>query len=105
MDNGNIPRRNQRHIRKVHNINARQAQQIEEVEGEAQSVGSDIDSDTTIFAGSDTDTDSDSAIPYHEENNTDSNATIPYMASNSKQTRSGRVIKKKLQLTMMIYKT
>lgn len=78
---------------------------MEEVEGEAQSVGSDIDSDTTIFAGSDTDTDSDSAISYHEENNTDSNATIPYMASNSKQTRSGRVIKKKLQLTMIIYKT
>ena len=61
---------------------------MEEVEGEAQSVGSDIDSDTTIFAGSDTDTDSDSAIPYHEENDTDSNATIPYMASSSKQTRS-----------------
>lgn len=91
IDNGNIRRRNQRHIRKVHNIIAR-GKEIEQHE-----------EDITIPVGSDNDTDSDSTILHNEENNTDSNSSVPYMVP----THGYMVITDKLEmrLTMMIYRT
>ena len=91
IDNGNIRRRNQRHIRKVHNIIAR-GKELEQHE-----------EDITIPVGSDNDTDSDSTILHNEENNTDSNSSVPYMVP----THGYMVITDKLEmrLTMMIYRT
>ena len=101
MDNGNILRRNQRHIRKVHAIVIHQTQRMEEGQEDAQPMETDTDtdaeSDTTVIAENN-DTDSDSTIPYEMESDLDSDITTPYRDPEPGRTKSGRVIKKKFPI-------
>ena len=90
MDNGNILRRNQRHMRKVHTIVIHQTQRMEEGQEDVQPLDTDAESDTTVISENNNDTDSDSTIPYEMESDLDSEK--PGL------TKSGRVIKKKFPL-------